>query len=182
MMPGRDPAHSPAKYIYITRNPKDVAVSFYHHMNHTHHLTFNLDWNEYFESFLKGDVLFGSWFDHVLEWWKQKDADNILFMRYEDMKMDLPGSVKRISQFMGYSLEESVIDTIAEQCTIESMRADPLGNPDEYPPFKAVVDKSTSFLRKGIVGDWKNHFSDEQSSRFDAEYAKRMAGSGLDFI
>lgn len=72
MMPGRDPAHSPAKYIYITRNPKDVAVSFYHHMNHTHHLTFNLDWNEYFESFLKGDVLFGSWFDHVLEWWKQK--------------------------------------------------------------------------------------------------------------
>ena len=100
-------------------------------------------------------------------------------MKYEDMKMDLPGSVKRISKSMGYSLEESVINTIAKQCTIESMRADPLGNPDEYLTF---VDKNTSFLRKGIVGDWKNHFSDEQSLRFDAEYAKRMAGSGLDFI
>ena len=74
MMPGRDPADSAAKYIYVTRNPKDVAVSFYHHMKHTHHLTFTSDWDTYFESFLKGDVFYGLWFDHILEWWKRKGS------------------------------------------------------------------------------------------------------------
>jgi len=32
MMAGGVPHTSPAKYIYIARNPKDTAVSFYYHM------------------------------------------------------------------------------------------------------------------------------------------------------
>uniref|UniRef100_A0A1X7T1I4 Sulfotransferase domain-containing protein n=1 Tax=Amphimedon queenslandica TaxID=400682 RepID=A0A1X7T1I4_AMPQE len=104
-MPGRDPANSIAKYIYIARNPKDVAVSYYYHAKRFTHFDFTGDWNCFFEFFMKGEVPFGLWFDHVLEWWKYK----------------------------------------------------------------------------GVIGDWKNHFSDEQSARFDAEYTKRMSGSGLVF-
>ena len=108
-------------------------------------------------------------------------AENILFLKYEDMKADLRGTVKSISQFMGYSLDETVIDRIAEQSTFENMRSDPSANPDSLSSVKAKVTKdSTPFLRKGIVGDWKNQFSDEQSARLDAEYAKRMAGSALE--
>ena len=97
------------------------------------------------------------------------------------MKVDLRGTVKSISQFIGYSLDESVIDRITEQSTFENMRSDPSANPDSLSSIKARITKdSTPFLRKGIVGDWKNHFSDEQSARLDDEYAKRMAGSGLE--
>ena len=46
---------------------------------------------------------------------------------------------------------------------------------------RCLVGESTSFLRKGVVGDWRNYFSDEQLARFDAECAKRMAGCRLDF-
>ena len=31
MMPGGEPAKSPAKYIYVARNPIDVAVSLFYH-------------------------------------------------------------------------------------------------------------------------------------------------------
>ena len=37
------------------------------------------------------------------------------------------------------------------------------------------------FMRKGVVGDWKNHFTEEQSAMFDALYSEKMKGSGLDF-
>ena len=37
------------------------------------------------------------------------------------------------------------------------------------------------FLRKGQVGDWKNYFTPEQNEKFNKEYAKRMADSGLEF-
>ena len=76
MMPGGNPAHSPAKYIYIIRNPKDVAVSHYHHMLHFSRLNYTSDWNTYFELFIKGDVYYGSWFDHVLGWCEHKGTCN----------------------------------------------------------------------------------------------------------
>ena len=46
------------------------------------------------------------------------------------MKVDFRGTVKSISQFMGYCLDESVIDGITEQSTFENMRSDPSANPD----------------------------------------------------
>lgn len=38
----------------------------------------------------------------------------------------------------------------------------------------------TSF-HAGIVGDWKQHFTQEQSTKFDELFKQKMAGSGLDF-
>ena len=108
------------------------------------------------------------------------DADNILFMKYEDMIKDLQGSVQKIAQFMCYNLDDSVIDKITEQCTFDSMRANPLADPDGYLQCD-VKENTTPFLRKGIIGDWRNHFTDEQSSRLDDEYIKRMRGTGLEF-
>ena len=72
MMPGRDPANSTGKYIYIARNPKDVAVSFYYHTKRHSEYNFTGDWDCYFELFIKGEVEFGLWFDHVLSWWEHK--------------------------------------------------------------------------------------------------------------
>ncbi len=50
---------------------------------------------------------------------------------------------------------------------------------------KAFCDKDgvPTFLRKGIIGDWKNHFSPEQSARMDALYDDKIKGTGfeLDF-
>ena len=197
MMPGRDPAHSIGKYIYIARNPKDVAVSLYYHAKRFDTFEFTGDWDCFFELFIKGEVECGLWFDHVLSWWKHKglvknmqaiiiflfsDAKNILFLKYEDLKNDLSGSVKTIAQFMDYSLDDATIDKIAKLSTFESMKDDPLATPDSLAEeVIGVVPNSTPFIRKGVIGDWKNHFSDEQSARLDAEYTKRMSGTGLVF-
>ena len=62
---------SPAKYIYVYRNPKDVAVSFYHH---TQAVAGPIPWDEYVESFMVGGkyVHLGPIFDNHLEWWEHK--------------------------------------------------------------------------------------------------------------
>ncbi|XP_019852760.1 PREDICTED: sulfotransferase 1C2A-like [Amphimedon queenslandica] len=182
MMPGRDPANSTGKYIYVARNPKDVAVSFYYHTKRLLPYEFTGDWDCFFECFMKGEVDFGSWFDHILDWWKHKDAENILFLKYEDLKKDLSGSVKTIAQFMGYSLDDATIEKITRQSTFDSMKDDPLATYDKVPDVqKVLASDATPFIRKGIIGDWKNHFSPEQSARFDAEYTKRMSGTDLEF-
>ena len=97
------------------------------------------------------------------------------------MKKDLPGAVRTISQFMGYDFDQSQIESIADQSTFEKMKADPLANPQHFEPTKVLFRDDGEFIRKGAVGDWRNHFSEEQLARFNAEYAKRMAGVDLKY-
>ena len=208
LAPGGEPAKSPAKYIYIARNPKDVAVSNFHLMElYSKHSNFTGTWDAFFELFLTGKVYYGSWFDHVLGWWKNRgtyicmcynyhklsnvllsstikynfrsDADNILFIKYEDRKKDPKKSIRLIASFLGYNLEPQVVDSIVEQTNFASMKAKPVEQ--NAPLGLEMQEGKPPFIRKGIVGDWKKYFTEDQSKRFDEEYAKRMRGTGLDF-
>ena len=117
--------------------------------------------------------------DNTFQICKLLDADNILFLKYEDMQKDLHQAIKTIASFIGYKLEPQMVDSIAEQCTFQSMKENPSTNYSSFAYRRK--ENSEPFLRKGIVGDWKSYFTEDQIRRFDEEYAKRMSGSGLDF-
>lgn len=55
--------------------------------------------------------------------------------------------------------------------------------------FRAMADlakekndgERVGHLRKGDVGDWRNHFSSRLSVQFDDQFAHHFAGSGLEY-
>jgi len=49
----------------------------------------------------------------VLGWWHHRD-DNNVFLKYEDMKKDLVGSVSRIASFLKADILHNTIVKIAE--------------------------------------------------------------------
>ncbi|MDJ0635781.1 MAG: sulfotransferase domain-containing protein [Xenococcaceae cyanobacterium MO_188.B29] len=165
------------KYIYLARNPKDVAVSFFHFMRSSRLIDFDGSWEEFLQHFMKGNILYGSYFDHVLEWWTHKDDDNVLFLKYEDLKKDLKGGVKIIAEFLGYKLSKEEANAVAEKCTFQAMKSNPNLEVNKF----SKLSKKSSHLRKGVVGDWKNHFSDEQLAEFNKLYESRLKGTGLQF-
>ena len=72
-----------------------------------------------------------------------------------------------------------MVDSIVEQTNFASMKAKPV---EKYAPLGLEMQEGKPpFIRKGIVGDWKKYFTEDQSKRFDEEYAKRMRETGLDF-
>ena len=173
------PHTTPAKYIYIVRNPKDVAVSYYHHMRGFKIDAFSGSWEEFFDLFLAGRISFGSWFDHVLGWWKYKDAENVLFLKYEDMKLNLREAVQKIAAFvLPDPPPASVLDKVAEQSTFGSMK-ESLATNHLFTSSQFRNLDQAPFMRKGKVGDWRNYFTAEQNAAFDALYAERMKDSGL---
>ena len=142
-------------------------------------MQFTGTWDQFYVMSMNNKIPFGSWFDHVLEWWKHKDAENILFLKYEDMKKDLRGTVESIAEFIGYDLSQDVISSIVKDSTFENMQKNPTANYSWWDDRR--TPEFVPFLRKGTVGDWRNHFTPQQSEEFDGLYSKRMKGSGLDF-
>jgi len=42
-----------------------------------------------------------------------------------------------------------------------------------------INKNEATHLRKGIVGDWRNYFTEEQNKRFDDLYSQKMIKSSL---
>lgn len=172
-----------AKIIYIYRNPKDVLTSFFHFTNLL--VTYEaVDSIEHFmEKFLNGNVVGSLWFDHIIGWYEHRYDFNIMFMMYEEIKKDLRSSVLKISSFLEKELNEEDVETIVKQSTFQNMKIDPRANYNKiitYEIGKRTYD--SSFLRKGTIGDWKNHFTVEQNERFDRIFQKKMKNFPLKFI
>ena len=179
-MPCGVPNSTCCKYIYMARNPNDVAVSYFHHYIGFKYIPGGPSWENFFQWFINGDMAFGDYFDHVLSWWAHRDDKNVLFLKYEDMKKDLPVTVAQMAEFIGRDLDQSMIDKIADQTTFEKMRSNP-GTNYGWATHRRDPD-APSFMRKGVVGDWRNYFTPEQSAQLDETIALRTADFGLDFI
>nr|XP_056703504.1 sulfotransferase 6B1-like [Euleptes europaea] len=166
------------KAIYILRNPKDIAVSMYHYYRENPNLPTIDSWLEFLEMFLKGDVVCGSWFDHVLSWEENTTDKNTLFLFYEDMKKDLPKVVKKVSTFLGVNASESGINEICAKSSFSEMKTNT--EKENYNPNQTVCALTSNrrlIFRKGAVGDWKNHFTPKQNRMFEETFAKKMKSS-----
>lgn len=172
-----------AKIIYIYRNPKDVLVSFFHFSNLVVILKAADSIEHFMERFLNGKVVGSLWFDHIRGWYEHRHDFNILFMMFEEMKKDLRSSVLKMSSFLEKELNEEDLETIVKRATFQNMKSDPLANCEKI--LKHEIGKRTNdsfFLRKGTIGDWKNHFTVEQNERFDRVFQRKMKNIPLKFI
>ncbi|XP_054913757.1 sulfotransferase 1C2 [Poeciliopsis prolifica] len=168
------------KAIYVARNAKDNLVSYYyfHLMNKTQPEPGPFD--EYMLKFMRGELSWGSWYDHVKGYWVEREEKNILYLFYEDIKENPRREVERIMRYLDLSVSDDVIDRIVELTSFKNMKENPMANYSCIPSL--VFDQSISpFMRKGEVGDWKNHFTPEQSKMFDEDYEKQMKDVNIPF-
>lgn len=164
-----------AKIIYTCRNPKDVLVSLFYYSQFVKFMKDPGNFNDFMEDFLEGKVAFGSWFDHVKGWMEMKNKSNFLLITYEELLEDTRGTVVKICEFLGKELDDAVIDSVVENSSFEVMKGNKMCNFSIT--HEALMDHSKGrFLRKGVSGDWKNHFTVAQSERFDTVYKERMKG------
>ncbi|KAH9381550.1 hypothetical protein HPB48_005475 [Haemaphysalis longicornis] len=191
-----------AKYVCVFRNPKDVCVSFFYQTKSFSAYDFTEGkFEEYFDLYLKGEVDYGDYFDHVLSWYTRGQSSNILFMHYENLKADPRTEILKLSGFLGQKYHQTlmekpeVLDRVISFSSMEYMKAktdadiktflsDPLSSEEDvYPGLRHFHEafmkypRMTSFFRKGVVGGWKEHFTPEMNARMEEKIYDRLAGT-----
>ena len=148
-----------AKIIYVLRDPRDVSVSFYSHMSKTGLSTFlsTASFGEFHDKFNRdgSTALYGLWEDHLENWLSKRNDYNMLVLKYEDLIEDSAREIGKVAKFIGMDLPAERISDIAEKTSFSSAKK----------KMNMFVDDNglnSSLLRKGVVGDWVNHFQDKQ--------------------
>lgn len=196
-----------AKYIYVSRNPYDCCVSYYHFAKTTRaHHNDGRTFDEFFESFVQGKVNFGDYFDHLLSWYAHRSDPNVLLMTYEELKNDTESCVLKVADFIGKEHgrklrdQPELLKQIVSNVSLEVMKglekemkkkvtqrrvAEPSTMPEDVRTQTVLsfgpvgIPFSGDLVRKGVVGDWKNHFSPVQVERMKERIALKTKGSDV---
>lgn len=184
-----------AKVIHILRDGRDVAVSSVHHAwNHTIQQggineisDEGLDRRDRYradpEAFLaSGESIFaGNQLAHIATSWARRVSravedgpallkENYAEVRYEDLLKDPEVEVGRLLRFLGTDAGEETTRRCVESASFESWtKGRERGQEDP-----------TSFLRKGVAGDWKNVFTEEDRRVFEEAAGRLLADLGYE--
>jgi sulfotransferase family protein len=162
----------PCKYIYVVRNGKDVAVSFFHYSKT--HTGYNKELGQFFEFFLKGKRSYVSWFEHVGQWWENRHGLNVLFLTYEELTRKREEAIRKIIDFCGSKLEPEQFERVLERSSFAFMKQ----HEDKFDTitWKLMEGnlKTGCFIRKAQIGQWKECLSNEQVDLFRRMFAERL--------
>lgn len=172
-----------AKYIYIGRDGRDVVWSLYNHFTSGNDLLYQLlndtpgrvgpplprppaSVRQYFLEWLEGDgyPLWSFW-ENIRTWWEIRSLPNLLLLHFAELKADLPGTIRRIAEFLEIEVDARDWPTIIEHCGFDYMKAK---GAKSVPLNGAIfVEGAASFIHKGINGRWRDTLTSEDCRRYE---------------
>lgn len=161
------------KYICSVRDPKDVLVSFYHFFEGWWFEKGAISMEDFAREFFVGRPPERRYWYHLASWWPQRDNPNVLLLSFEEMKQNLPQTVRTIADFIDIELDDELFDIVVRQSSIEFMKANKEKFDDHL--MRELSEKlsglppggDSSKVREGRVGDHKQELSEEIRKELD---------------
>ena len=169
-----------AGYIYIIRDPRDVAISWAKHANLSYDdsisfmLNFNscIEWaqtNSELPDKIKPKTFLSSWDEHVLSWTNNNLEVPKLVLKYEDLVYEKEDVIKIIFKFfeknfkIKFNSDDKKIANIVESTSFEELRS-------QESKFGFAEASSGVFFRRGEKNQWKNELNVQQIARLENKF------------
>ncbi|KAK9884601.1 hypothetical protein WA026_007441 [Henosepilachna vigintioctopunctata] len=171
------------KVVYVARNPKDVAVSFYHFHRLNRLLDFRNDFPTFWKYFTKNLVQWSPYWDHVFEAWDKRKEENLLFLFYENIDKDLKGVISKVQNFLGTKFTQEQLSQLENHLKIENFRLNKSVTLDHLYQLKLFRDDERKFIRESnSKKETKScYFDDQLESEADEWISERLRNSDLKF-
>jgi hypothetical protein len=163
--------------IYIVRDLRDVVVSGFHHYRMLRGWTDEQDFPVFVRGMLTGGTFFNSWFKHTQSWWPHRHDPNVLFLRYEEVIADLPGTMRKVAAFCNLQLTEEAAARVLERCSVAFMKQH---NEKFDPRLRQLQRDKVHFIRNGVRGEGRTRLNPDQEQQIASGLADlgRKLGCG----
>jgi hypothetical protein len=174
--------------IYIVRDPRDVAISFYHHNVKARNISDDYPMTSFVPRFIQGefDRKFGSWRDNVLSWISVRGENpNFMMLRYEEMKRDTASALLRVVDFLERCSFRKIDSSSAGlQRAVELSSPERMRALEKTEAAKWVLTKSTRsdkpFVRTAKAGGWKSQLAAESVEMIESAWGDLMQSLGYE--
>lgn len=152
------PQPSYKKVIHLIRDGRDALWSYYQ-------MKIELGENITLEEMVTKDKgLFPcSWHEHTRTWLDNPYKSDILIIKYELLIISPLIELKKICDFIGLTRTEKELDRIMEGNSFSEMKKKEL----IFGGYNKNFNPNGNFLRKGIIGDFKEGFPPELLQKFE---------------
>jgi hypothetical protein len=196
------PLHPDVTYLVVGRDPRDVAISFEHHVANVdfeHFLQLraaaigNADLAEFpedpapsedpaerFRIFVTDDAPGGggpptlaSMLQHLDTAWQRRGDPNVFLFHYADLKADLAGELLRLAGVLGIASSPDRARELAAEASLARMRE----RAAEVAPTasQGTWKDVRAFFRSGGTGEWRERVSASDLAAYEARVAQLVS-------
>jgi aryl sulfotransferase len=109
-------------------------------------------------------------------YWRERKRPNLLLVHYNDLKEDLEGEMRRISDFLGIDTPDALMPSLVDAAKFETMKKD---GDALFPKLREAFDRGADrFLNQGRSGRWREYLLPEDVARYEA-IVSRTTTTGL---
>ncbi len=174
-----DPRYN--KVIYIVRDPRDVAISYYHYQVKLKFIENDYPMDRYVSRFVAGDVdLYGSWADNVVSWLAtRQNHPHFLLIRYEDMLINPKQELARMASRIGFQSTPQQLIAAVQLSTAIRMRTLEKQEADQWVTTKrSRLDEP--FVRLAKSGQWKSGLPKQSVAEIESAWGHLMKTLGYE--
>jgi plasmid stability protein len=169
--------------IYVVRDPRDVAVSFYHYCIKNGDIPDQFPMDDFVSRYLAADVhplynRWGSWADHAKSWiTMRQNRSGFLLLRYEDMVSDPERELARVAPLLGIDATPEELHRAAQLSSANHMRS--LEKEQHHLWTQTSRTRSDiPFVRAATFGGWRTKLSRSSVQKIESEWGDVMGNLG----
>ena len=160
-----------ARVIVVMRNPKDAAVSHYHHtIDLPHIFKYNGSWDHFLRKiWILGKVESGSFWDWHKSWWQvyQLGSVDLLWISYEELLSESEKSISRVTKFIGLEPTTELTKGVLTASNFQAMKQT-FDEEDAKKLTNGQEDRiKKNHIRQGKSGSWTETFTKTQNELMD---------------
>ncbi|KAF2361235.1 Sulfotransferase domain [Trinorchestia longiramus] len=158
-----------AKVVYVSRNPRDTCVSYYHFARLLTSAGFIGSLADFVDDFLDDRVPYSPFSTHVLEYHEaQKANDSVLCVSYEQLTADPASVVRSLANHLNVAVSDEDVKFVVTHTSFAAMSSNKSVNYEHWKDVGFAHKDRGNFLRKGKIGDWQTSLTPDQVVRFEA--------------
>jgi hypothetical protein len=150
--------HRYPKTIYIVRDPRDIALSYYDFQRKYRQIEDAYPLDRYVDDFVSGRLIsadWGTWAENVASWvYTRGHRKDFLLLHYEDMIKDTAAELLRIAVFLGIEADPERLKRAMERSSADRMRDLEKAEADQWIATKNRR-KDIPFVRVAKSGGWR---------------------------